>query len=242
MTTRDWFDPRDEDALVRWLESDIVRHAAAIGDEDDRFLDWLTRDLRRRAAAATDWSGDRVRRVRQRVLDRALAGRYGVEPTDGAPPVHEVESRRVRDAVDAAARAHGAPWMSLAASAGVGRDLWDEECDRWIQLPDRLDPGRFVALQVAGDSMLPLLHSGDTILVRVGDAVASDTIVVARHGDDGYVVKRVGRMTRRALELLSLNESYAPLRVRRDPGAVVGTVIMRWCPHDGAIVPARRDS
>jgi SOS-response transcriptional repressor LexA len=61
--------------------------------------------------------------------------------------------------------------------------------------------------------------------------VAPDTVVVARVPDHGYVVKRVGRVTRSRLELTSLNTAFAPVTVPREPGTVVGTVVMRWCGH-----------
>jgi phage repressor protein C with HTH and peptisase S24 domain len=79
--------------------------------------------------------------------------------------------------------------------------------------------------------MLPLLHSGDVILVRLGPEVARDTVVVARRGDDGFVVKRVGRVSRASVELLSLNPAFPPVRIRRDADSVAGTVVMRWCAH-----------
>lgn len=232
MTKHDWFAPDgDDDTLLRWLGHEIVRQRPAAIEDDERFTTWLARDLRRRPPAAHDWGSERVHRVRRRVLDRALMEQLGLAAGSAEPPVREVPPRSMRAAVEEASRSHCAPWTTLAAAAGVGRDLWDEECDRWIELPGEIEAGRFVALQVAGDSMVPLLHSGDTILVKVSDAIARDTVVVARHGDDGYVVKRVGRVSRRQLELLSLNEAYAPVIVRREPGTLLGTVMMRWCPH-----------
>jgi phage repressor protein C with HTH and peptisase S24 domain len=81
--------------------------------------------------------------------------------------------------------------------------------------------------------MLPLFHPGDVVLVKLGPVVARDTVIVARLPDDGYVVKRVGRVTRSKVELLSLNPQFAPVTVAREVGAVVGTVVMRWCDHGG---------
>jgi phage repressor protein C with HTH and peptisase S24 domain len=79
--------------------------------------------------------------------------------------------------------------------------------------------------------MDPLLHTGDSVLVQVGATVARDTVVLARVPDTGYVVKRVGRVTRSELELQSLNDAFPTIVVPRDERTVVGTVVLRWCPH-----------
>lgn len=101
-----------------------------------------------------------------------------------------------------------------------------------ILLPDEVPRGRYVAVRVAGDSMEPLLHQGDTVVVKLGSKVARDTVIVARVPDGGYVVKRVGRLTRRTIELRSLNDAYSPIVIARDPRLIAGTVIMCWCAHE----------
>lgn len=82
--------------------------------------------------------------------------------------------------------------------------------------------------------MEPLIHTGDMVLVRMGDKLARDTVVVARDIDGGYVVKKVSRLRSRSIELESLNPAYPPMRIARVPGAVLGTVLLRWCSHGGA--------
>jgi phage repressor protein C with HTH and peptisase S24 domain len=79
--------------------------------------------------------------------------------------------------------------------------------------------------------MDPLLHTGDSVLVQVGNAVVRDTVVLARVPDAGYVVKKVGKVTRAQLELQSLNDAFPPIVVPRDERTIVGTVVLRWCPH-----------
>jgi SOS-response transcriptional repressor LexA len=69
------------------------------------------------------------------------------------------------------------------------------------------------------------------VLVQVGTAVARDTVVLARVPDAGYVVKKVARVTRGELELQSLNDAFPTIVVPRDEHTVVGTVVLRWCPH-----------
>lgn len=145
-------------------------------------------------------------------------------------------------ALDAASRVRCAPLTALAVAAGEGRELWDEECDRWVELPTGLRRGRYVALGVAGDSMIPLLHPGDTILVRLGPDLRRGTVVVARRGDDAYVVKRVRRVREHDVELVSLNPAYEAMLIPRDDRAILGTVVMRWCSHDDVVVPAVRQA
>ena len=228
----DW----DDETLLSFLGRELVKQNPGLVEEDERFMNWLAKDLRRRASSPGDWSPHRVRRIRQRVLERAMAERFHVADGDRLTR-RQVESTQLRDAVDVASREQCAPWTPLAAAAGIGRDLWDEECDQWVELPRSVKKGRFVALQVAGDSMTPLLHPGDTILVELGRVPRRDTIAVVRNFDDGYVVKHVGRVGRHDLELLSLNKAYSALTVRRDPDVVLGSVIMRWCPHGTAALP-----
>ena len=129
---------------------------------------------------------------------------------------------RFAQVVAAAARVRHAPAMDLSVAAGVGRELWDEPCDRWIPLPESAPDGRYVALRVTGDSMVPLLHDGDTILVKLGDEIVPDSVVVARVPDGGYVVKRVGGVAGSRVELASLNPDYPSDRDPARPVARAG--------------------
>lgn len=200
-------------------------------EEDQRLMNWHSRQLRCRPPGAEDWDAPRVRRVRRRILERASAERCGVTLAADEPQVEKATTLSVSLAVDEAARARCAASVTLAAAAGSGRELWDEECNEWVRLPDTMPTGRYVALQVSGDSMTPLIHAGDTILVRLGAEIEGGRIIVARRPDNGYVVKRVGRLNRRMIELVSLNPVYEPVLVPRSGRTVLGTVVMRWCAH-----------
>jgi SOS-response transcriptional repressor LexA len=79
--------------------------------------------------------------------------------------------------------------------------------------------------------MAPLMHTGDTVLVRVGGDVQRETVVVARHPENGYVCKRVRTVRRDAIELASLEPGNPIIRLPRDPACIVGTVVMVWCGH-----------
>jgi SOS-response transcriptional repressor LexA len=69
------------------------------------------------------------------------------------------------------------------------------------------------------------------VLVRRGGDVQRDTVVVARHPDDGYVCKRVRRIRREAIELASLAPGRPAIVIPRDPRLIVGTVMLVWCSH-----------
>ena len=227
--------PRDD---AREHETDtLVALAGALAERsvepDPRFLEWQAAELRarRRPTAAAEHRADARAR---RLAGGALGARFGVRclaamPAARTPLVAGALSRVIIPAADAGF----APRLELGIAAGVGRALWDEPCDSWIAIPDDLPRGRYVALTVKGDSMLPLLHSDDVVLVRIGSEVARDAIIVARRPDDGYVVKRVGRVGPASIELLSLNPDFEPTLIERGDGAVAGTVVLRWCGHGG---------
>jgi phage repressor protein C with HTH and peptisase S24 domain len=82
--------------------------------------------------------------------------------------------------------------------------------------------------------MIPMLHEGDTILVRVGAEARPGDVVVAYRPEQGYVVKRVARLSAEEMILSSLNAAYDDVAVPRDPRLVVGTVVLRWCAHGHA--------
>jgi SOS-response transcriptional repressor LexA len=240
MKEHDAFDEWDADRLLTLVGEYLYRRNPAVLDEDERFMNWLARDIRRRPPTVEDWPADRIRRVRQRVIERALAEHVRVLHGGRTPEMKVVPARPMAQLLDHASREGCAPWASLAVAAGAGRELWDEACDRWVELPATVPRGRYLALNVAGDSMTPLIHQGDTILVRLGTDVQPDTIIVARRDDDTYVVKRVGRMRRRSIQLLSLNARYEPIVVSRHERAIIGTVVMRWCDHEPHNMPMLR--
>jgi phage repressor protein C with HTH and peptisase S24 domain len=139
------------------------------------------------------------------------------------------------EVIDRAAASGCTPYLDLAAAAGAGRELWDAECESWIELPSDVPRGRYVALTIVGESMAPLMHPGDVVLVKLGPSIASDTVIVARRPDEGYVVKRVGKIRRTSVELLSLNPDFPALRIPRREHSIVGTVLLRWCTHGGGM-------
>lgn len=228
-----------DDARLVQLLGAALEHRLPSSDVQARAVDWLARDARLAQSPAecarTELAGAEfaarvlARRATARAIERAGLRCLSVPPEERAP----TEVTPVERAVEMARTVRCAPLVELRVAAGAGRALWDQACERWVALPPGLPAGRYLALGVTGDSMTPLLVPGDTMLVRLGGAVAGGAIVVARGGDDGYVVKQVAGVTARGLELHSLNPSYAPLTVTLEAGVVLGTVMARWRDETG---------
>ena len=64
------------------------------------------------------------------------------------------------------------------------------------------------ALEVSGDSMLPLYRDGDTIIVAPGAAVRRGDRVVVRTKDGEVMAKVLSRQTPRTIELQSMNPEH----------------------------------
>lgn len=224
---------RVKDLLVRIAGDRAMEQLDPLDPAEANFLDWYAREARltlsvaerRKLDAGADHFVARV--LARRVMERSRVREVAAEP-ESAPAWEEGTLAQV---VAAAARVRHAPALELSVAAGAGRELWDEPCERWIPLPDGTPDGKYVALRVTGDSMVPLLHDGDTILVKLGDELVPDAVVVARVPDGGYVVKRVGGVVGSRVELASLNPEYPPIVIPRDPSLVLGTVLLRWCSH-----------
>jgi phage repressor protein C with HTH and peptisase S24 domain len=224
---------RAKDLVVRIAGDRAMRRLDPLLSSETAFIEWYAREARVELSVAERQhlevradqflSTVRARRAMQRSRVREVAA----EP-ESAPAWEEGTLAQV---LTTAARVRHAPVLELSVAAGVGRELWDEPCDRWVPLPEGSPDGKYVALRVTGDSMVPLLHDGDTILVKLGDEVVPDAVVVARVPDGGYVVKRVGGIAGSRVELVSFNPDYPPIVIPRDPSLVLGTVLLRWCTH-----------
>jgi len=201
----------------------LLRDPAHPAWDDARFLDWLAAEAREAARLAWRLSRQERKARGEAMMARAYARRLRVMQ-GGMAPLAKDETR-------AAAPRRVVPVVEMGIAAGVGRELWDEPADAWVEMPNGAPPGEYVALRVVGDSMAPLMHTGDTVLVRRGADVRRDTVIVARHPDDGYVCKRVSRVRRESLELASLAPGRPPIVIPRDARLIVGTVMLVWCSH-----------
>jgi phage repressor protein C with HTH and peptisase S24 domain len=85
--------------------------------------------------------------------------------------------------------------------AGQG---WDE-----VQLPAAMEDGTY-ALEVSGDSMLPLYREGDRVIVSPAEQVRRGDRVVVRTRQGEVMIKVLARQTAKTLELHSVNPDYLP--------------------------------
>lgn len=199
----------------------------------ERLSSWLESEVNSPDRRNEGWSSDRIARAAERMRGRALAKRLGVVSEGRAHRQPSPYAGTAPQLLEEGLLRGVAPYVDLAAAAGAGRALWDEPCHEVVVLPEQMPSGRYVAIGIAGDSMEPAFHRGDTLLVKLGNEAQRDTVILARlPGDDGYVVKRVARATRASLVLHSLNPAYAPIVLEREAGSVVGTVLLRWCEHE----------
>lgn len=226
----------DTNSFIRLLGDALDASGDCSAYENDHFLAWLEREVHGRSSAADQQSGVRTA---QQVAKRAQ-GRIRAARIAAALPERPFRSRAAalvgnfNHVASVAAESSCAPWVeSLAVAAGTGREIWDEPCEQWVELPTGFASAGNLALTVTGDSMTPCLESGDVILVNTRKPVTRDCIVVARRAEDGYVVKHVTRCGRGALELSSFNSAYEPFVIDRVPGSVVGVVVAKLV-RDGA--------
>ena len=100
---------------------------------------------------------------------------------------------------------------SAGFPAGQG---WDE-----VPFPQSAEDGSY-ALEVTGDSMLPLYRDGDIIVVSPTAQMRRGDRVVVRTKDGEVLVKVLHRQTPKAVELHSLNPAHPPrvLEIREIEG------------------------
>jgi SOS-response transcriptional repressor LexA len=225
---------RFDDEAIDDLMSSVGREAELADDDlayqDERFLFWLANDLRtgldheqrsKDERDATEFARRALTRLKVHLVEKRLPRRQLHERTASV-------NATLAHSIPAASRERCATMLDLAVAAGSGRELWDEPCDRWLELPEDVASGRYVALRVAGDSMAPVLDSREVILIDLDASPRVDDLIVARLPDQGHVVKRVASMKGSTMELASFNSEYESIFVARDPSPVVGTVIARF--------------
>ncbi|ALN73915.1 helix-turn-helix transcriptional regulator [Aureimonas sp. AU20] len=78
---------------------------------------------------------------------------------------------------------------------------WDE-----IELPGQ--DGMLYALEVSGQSMMPLYREGDVVIVSPGASVRRGDRVVAKTRDGEVMVKILQRQTAKTVELASVNPDF----------------------------------
>jgi len=224
---------RQADAVFRLAARDAFDALDPNDPRNATFFDWYARELRERQTPEERQATERRASAFAARLTRRWAEELlGVRSVLAMPAVRRAPvTATAAQALELATPEAKAPYLDLAVAAGAGRELWDEECAEWLDVPHDLPAGKHLALRVAGESMTPFLHDGDTLLVKVGPELTPGSVVVARRPEDGYVVKRVGQVRQRSVELVSLNPAFEPIRLPRDHRLLLGTVVLRWCTH-----------
>ena len=221
----------DAELLAEYLGRELTREPGNSIWRDERFIEWLALEAREEYEHSHRISDVEFRRRGQELMLRVHAKKVRVAAGRAAPIVERCPGTGVGQERPRPVASGPVPVVELGIAAGVGRELWDEPVSSWVELPDGVPSGEYVALKITGDSMSPLMHTGDTVLVRIGSHVQRDTVIVARHPDDGYVCKRVSRLRRTTIELSSLQPGRPLITIPRDPACIVGTVILVWCHH-----------
>jgi phage repressor protein C with HTH and peptisase S24 domain len=88
-----------------------------------------------------------------------------------------------------------------------------------------LEGAELSAIRVEGDSMEPLLRSGDEIFVDRAKR-GGEGVFVVRIGDALHV-KQVRASAPGTIALVSANEAYAPLELPREEVEVIGRVVWK---------------
>jgi phage repressor protein C with HTH and peptisase S24 domain len=124
------------------------------------------------------------------------------------------------------------PRLPLGAAAGPGALAGSEAAfdsfrfsRTWLR-EQGLANAELHAIRVQGDSMEPLLHDGDEILVDRAQRTLRDGIHVVRVGD-ALLVKRLATAGPGRATLLSQNYAYPPVEVALDELEIVGRVVWK---------------
>lgn len=118
--------------------------------------------------------------------------------------------------------AHQIPVLGFAQAGQEG--YFDEDGypagDAWDTIPFPSVPGHksetTYALEVSGDSMLPLYRDGDYIILSPSTSIRKGDRIVVKTTSNEVMAKELLRQTSSRIELKSLNEHYPDRDVRLD--------------------------
>lgn len=115
------------------------------------------------------------------------------------------------------------PLYSLAVSAGTGQ-LLDGEDYEMVEVGAEVPEGAHFGVRVAGDSMEPRFHDGQTVWVRQQRSLMTGEIGIFLYDGSAYLKKLVAVQDRMALR--SLNPAYPDILVSPElPLRVLGKVL-----------------
>jgi phage repressor protein C with HTH and peptisase S24 domain len=181
----------------------------------------------------------------------ALAKRAGLDPTtfnrskrvaaDGRPRWPSTESvakilhatgsslEAFLDLVSASPKANRAVPLIGLAQAGAGGFFTDAGFpagEGWeeVNLPAVADEHAY-ALEISGDSMLPLYRNGDVIVVSPAAEVRRGDRVVVKTNDGEVLAKELKRRTTKLVELRSFNAEHPDRTIPLDQVAFIARIL-----------------
>ena len=123
----------------------------------------------------------------------------------------------------AAAQPRTLPLYSLAVSAGTGQFL-DGEDYEMVEVGAEVPEGAHFGVRVAGDSMEPRYHDGQTLWVRQQRSLMTGEIGIFLYDGSAYLKKLIAREDCMALH--SLNPKYPDILISPElPLRVLGKVL-----------------
>jgi len=124
--------------------------------------------------------------------------------------------------------ARGVPLLGFAQAGSDGffddagfpaGEGWDE-----IAFPGLQEDGVY-ALEISGDSMVPVFRDGDRILVSPSIEPRRGDRVVVKTNDGEVMAKELSRVTARTIELTSLNRDYGDRVLERGDVAWIARIL-----------------
>lgn len=114
-------------------------------------------------------------------------------------------------------------------AAGYGKEAVEEVIGQIEISPAMASKGEFFGLLIKGDSMIPTLYDGDTVIVeRTDDAESGDLVIALVNGSDA-TCKRLQKYSE-GIALIPQNPVYEPLRfteseIDTTPVKILGKVV-----------------
>lgn len=114
-------------------------------------------------------------------------------------------------------------------AAGYGKEAIEEIVDYIDISPNFASKGEFFGLLIKGDSMIPTLCDGDTVIVqRTSNAESGDLVIALVNGSDG-TCKRLQKYAE-GIALVPINPAYEPIRFTKEeidstPVRILGKVV-----------------
>jgi len=119
-------------------------------------------------------------------------------------------------------------WRGVAAGLADECYFVPSDSSEFLEVPAFLagrDPDRYIVCVAAGTSMSPRLRQGDKAVVRLDPNPPRNSLVVAQNPEGRRFIKALRE--KKALELHSLNENFAPIR-NVSGWQLVGSVVAIW--------------